>query len=211
MEVGGFGKCLFGYILVSALLPPTVPLGSEPRKSVDMTRQDQHTIPVSWIESKEGATPMEAVLALRPELLDLYKSFYGKLWDDGLLSPSILELCRLRIAMMHECASEMALRHTGSGVSDEKIAELASWESSTLFDPLEKACLRLAEKMPWQHHEIEDSEVAAVTASLGEPGTVALMVALALFDASARLRVMFEVPAQGEPAHPPPSAEGALH
>ena len=103
---------------------------------------------MTWLKGAEGNAPFDAALALRPELRDLYAAFYGKLWDDELLPANLLELCRLRVAQLHDCEAELAVRHAGAGVSDEQVAALADWSESDLFGAAERAALTLAEKMP---------------------------------------------------------------
>jgi alkylhydroperoxidase family enzyme len=166
---------------------------------------------MSWLPPADASLPpYEAWLAHRPELQALYKRFYGALWDEQLLPPRLLELCRLRVAMMHECDAELAVTDPAAGVSEDDREALGHWWRDDRFTPAERAALVIADKMPYSHHDITDDEYAAVREHLGEPGTVALTVALALFDANCRLRLTFEVPASPEPSAAP-SAAGPLH
>lgn len=162
-------------------------------------------------ETDPVTTPFEDLLGARPELLRLYRAFYGTLWDRALAPPALLELCRLRIAMLHDCEAELVVRQPGAGVTEAQIAALAGWQTSDRFSAAERAALTLAEKMPWQHHEISDAEVAALRDALGDPGVVAVMVALALFDANCRLKLAFNVPAQPAAVAAPASATGPLY
>ncbi|MCC6382864.1 MAG: carboxymuconolactone decarboxylase family protein [Dehalococcoidia bacterium] len=165
---------------------------------------------MTWLPSAAASTPeFDAVLGLRPELRDLFRRFYATPWDDDLLPRSVLELCRLRVAGVHDCAAELAIQDPEAGLTPEKRAALAHWQDSHAFSPLERAALAIAEKMPWQHHEISDADYAELRRHLDEPATVALTVALALFDAGCRLRLVLDVaPA---PAATAPSAARPLH
>jgi alkylhydroperoxidase family enzyme len=158
----------------------------------------------------EPPSAFEGFLAERPELLQLYRSFYASLWDHAPIDPALLEICRLRIAALHGCDSELGLAYAGSNVTAGQVANLDSWETSNQFGPVERAALRLAERMPWNHHDITDSEVADACQHLGEPATVALIVALALFDARCRLRLAFDIDAPASEV-PAPSAAGPLY
>jgi alkylhydroperoxidase family enzyme len=165
---------------------------------------------MSWMPVADPTLPpYEAWLAHRPELRELYKRFYGALWDEGLLPRRLLELCRLRVAMMHDCEAEQAVRDPESGVTDDDVEALGHWWRDERFTPAERAVLTIADKMPFSHHDITDEEYAAVREHLTEPETVALTVALALFDANCRLRIAFGLPPS--PAETAPSAGGPLH
>lgn len=157
-------------------------------------------------------TPFEQLLGRRPKLLEAYRDFYGSLWDQGVLPDSLLELLRLRIAQLHDCAGELNIRHLGSGVDDAKIDALYSWQESEAFSALERAALAYADQIPWAHHQITDEQVAAIKDEIGDAGFVAVSFATAFFDANCRLRQLFELPAQS-PAevNQPASNTGSLY
>ena len=161
------------------------------------------------VELTEAPQPFEGLLQHRPELRSLYKRFYGAFWDEALLPRSLLELCRLRIAQLHDCEAELAVTDTGSGVPDNQRVGLDRWEAADCFSPLDRAALAIAELMPWQHHSMTDAQFATLREHLDEKQCVALVVALALFDANCRLRLVFELPAS--PASEPAFSSGLLH
>lgn len=164
---------------------------------------------MSWVPTAAPDSPtFEGWLANRPELLTLYRRFYATPWDDALLPPRLLELCRLRTAQLHECEAELAVRDPAL-VDDATLAGLALWERAEGFSEVERAALAIAEKMPWAHHAITDGEYAALRRHLDEPAVVALTVALALFDANCRLRLVFEF--APSPSTAAPAAAGPLH
>ncbi len=165
---------------------------------------------MAWFTTADATlTPFEGWLQHRPELRELYKRFYGAPWDDRLVPRDLLELCRLRIAGLHACEAELAITDPGAGLNDEQRAAIGGWEGADCFAPAQRAALALAEKMPWRHHEIDDAEFAEARRHLTDPEIVALTVAMALFDANCRLRIVFELPAS--PSAAVPSATGPLH
>ena len=165
---------------------------------------------MSWLPGADPSLPaFESFLAQRPELLTLYKRFYGTHWDDNLLPRRVLELCRTRVAQLHDCQAELAIRDASAGVSESDYDAIADWEHSPCFSAPEKSALAIAEKMPWRHHDLEDSEYAELRNHFDEPQVVALTVALALFDANCRLRLVFEL--TPSPALSAPTASGPLH
>jgi len=167
---------------------------------------------MSWLHSAtDSPTPFEGVLGLRPELLALYRDFYGKLWDDALVPVALLDLCRLRIARLHNCEAEAVVRHAASGVSDTQIAALDDWGAADCFSSAARAALALADKMPWQPHAITDEDIAALRAHLSDPQVVALMLALTLFDMQCRLRLALGIEPQPATVSAPYSADAILH
>jgi alkylhydroperoxidase family enzyme len=151
----------------------------------------------SWIGAEaEGVTPLERVLGLCPALSAAYRDFAGRFWTGEPLDPVLLELCRLRIAQILGCQSELSVRHQvalDAGLDEGKVAALASWPSDDRFGPLERACLNLAEQFVLDPNLITDEDAAAVSGSIGEPGLVALTEALALFDGFCRLQMVLAI------------------
>jgi len=148
---------------------------------------------VSWL----GTPPtLDGVFGLRPELYQAWRGFRDVFWDEALVDPVVLELCRLRVATLHACAAELAQRTPAAhaaGLDEQKLAALADWASDPRFDARERACLRFAEQFVLDPHGITDADAAAVVAALGEPGLVALIEALALFDGFCRFRLVLGV------------------
>ncbi len=152
---------------------------------------------MTWLtEEAEGETEFERVLGLRPDLLEAFRSFHALFWERGLVDPVLLELCRLRVASLLECDSELGLRYRGAqqaGLDEDKIGQLESWESSRAFSSIERAVLAYTDGFVLDPHAISDAIVAAVTDALGEAGAVALTEALAIFDGFARFRIALEI------------------
>jgi|MudIll2142460700_1097286.scaffolds.fasta_scaffold204032_1 alkylhydroperoxidase family enzyme len=167
---------------------------------------------MSWLRvATDKPSPFEGVLGLRPELLKLYRSFYGQLWDGEMVPPNLLELCRLRIALIHGCEAETAIRHVHAGVSDEQVAALDHWRAAACFSLAERAALALADKIPRQHHEVTDADVAALREHLDDPQVVALTLAATLFDAHCRLRLVLGVTPRPARVDVPAAADGVLY
>ena len=60
----------------------------------------------------------------------------------------------------------------------------------TASTPEEAAALAVADRIPYQHHQLDDEEVAAVRQFFGDAGCVTLLTALAFFDVSCRKCMM---------------------
>lgn len=167
---------------------------------------------MTWLAQVDHAdSPLEGYFGWRPELLDHFKAFYGALWDEELLEPQLLELLRLRIAQIHGCEAELAVRFDGAGLSDDKLDALSHWRNSDIFDDKDRALLAYAEQIPFAHHAISDESAAEVRSHLGEAGYVAYSIAVSMFDSICRLKmVMAMATTGGNAAAPPASATGVL-
>ena len=125
----------------------------------------------------EGETFIEA-LALRPALQTKYVTFLDAIESSDAVPKRVFTLCRARIAQIH--GEEVV------GISEEDTTMLLS-QRLDVFDLSEQAALIAAEKIPFQHHLIEDKEVEAIKLEFGDAGCVSLLTALAFFDVSCRL------------------------
>ena len=120
---------------------------------------------------------------------------YDKLWDGACLSPVTIELCRLRIAALTDCAAEARLRTPAAhaaGLTEEKIASLASYASSPSFTPLERSCIAFAEQYVMDPHALTDDDFVALHKVLDEPQIATLVLAAATFDALMRMRLALD-------------------
>jgi alkylhydroperoxidase family enzyme len=155
---------------------------------------------MSWLpHTAPGATPLDRVFGLCPELYADYRAFLAACWERSAIDPMVLELCRLRVARLVGCDAELSVRSDGVGATElreRKIAALAAWPSSPHFTECERACLAFAEQFVMDPHGITDALAAEVSTFLGGPaGLVALTEALALFEGFARFRLVLEVAA----------------
>ncbi len=140
------------------------------------------------VAAQAAASELEGVLAHRPELASRYRAFMQSLRSEAALPPRLLELCRLRIAHVHGCTAELAVRDDGVELSAPELDELAGGRFER-FDEAEQAALEIAELIPFAHHQLSDAQVARADVALGHAGCVALLTALAFFDVTCRLKM----------------------
>lgn len=107
-------------------------------------------------------------------------------------SPRLLELCRVRIAMMLGCDAETTARTPGTGVADDVIAAVASWPTDARFDNTDRACLAFTEHYVIDVASVDDDTVAAVRAHLGDEGTQNFVGALLVVEQRIRLRLVWD-------------------
>lgn len=107
-------------------------------------------------------------------------------------SPRLLELCRVRIAILLGCAAEAEARTPGSGVADDVLAAIRSWPTDPRFDPLDRACLAFTEHYVIDVASIDDDTVAAVREYLGDEGVANFVNALLVVEQRIRLHLVWD-------------------
>ena len=121
----------------------------------------------------------------RPELAARFGYFQAAFVDQQLVPERLLEICRTRIDALHNMPPEPT-----QTLSSDDAALVRDGNFSTL-SVTEAAALFLAEQLAIDAHGVNDAQVSKLSQALGEPGTVTLLTAVALFDANARmLRVL---------------------
>jgi hypothetical protein len=111
-------------------------------------------------------------------------AFLDEAWRlvGGTVDPRRAELARLRIAGL------LGDRPTPSeAVSAAEVAELSRWPTSGRFDPVDRACLALAEQFVIDVSGVTDAEIGPVLQALGPEGLYRFVQALWLFDMTCRL------------------------
>ncbi len=107
-------------------------------------------------------------------------------------SPRLLELCRVRIAMLLGCDAEITSRTPGSGVEDAVLGALAAWPTDSRFDAADRACLAFSEHFVMDVASLGDDTVAAVREQLGDDGTQTFVTALLVVEQRIRLRLAWD-------------------
>jgi alkylhydroperoxidase family enzyme len=149
-----------------------------------------------WLNSQQASASFEDVFSLRPNLYADYQQFIDVFWDQALVDPVIMELCRLRVAQLHQCQSELGRRYQqakASGLNEDKIQRLLFWDKDDDFNERERACLHLAELFVADPHAISDEDMSNAKAFIGDNGLVALMEILAMFDGFCRFQVILGI------------------
>jgi len=153
---------------------------------------------LTWLGDETAVAPsLRDVLDARPDVVTLYGDLLDRLWTDTGFDPIVLELCRLRQAQLLGCRAEHGRRTpyaTRAGLPEALVERLASWPTAPGFDPVTRTCLAYTEAFVVDPHGVDDAQAEAVRVLLGEPGLVALTMALGLFDGWCRLRLSLEVP-----------------
>lgn len=134
------------------------------------------------------------LLELRPELAAEHDRLLDAIWERG--DPVLLELCRIRMAMLMGATTAQAERSpaaVAAGLTDDLVGRLPAWPHDPGFTDAHRAALAFTEQYVVDHHGITDDHVNALEAALGPEGVVVLTTALGVWDNQHRLDVALGV------------------
>jgi alkylhydroperoxidase family enzyme len=89
------------------------------------------------------------------------------------IDPVLIELCRLRLALLLDCRSEQARRSRyaqAAGLTESRIEMLDRWVTSPAFSNREKICLEFTEQFLLAPDEITIGQRVALEETLGTAG-----------------------------------------
>lgn len=139
---------------------------------------------MTWVAGlAEGDTDWHRFAATFPAPFEALAALVRAAWDTT--DPVLLELARLRIARLLGNERESSLRSeraAKAGLTDDKLAELAQWPTSPLYDARERACLAFTEQFVIDANGIDQAMVTAVSDHLGGPGTYAFTQAVSALE-----------------------------
>jgi alkylhydroperoxidase family enzyme len=141
-----------------------------------------------------GPTDLDRVWGTRPEFYALFMEDYGR--SIGRVHPVLAELCRLRIGQLVESDFDLGVRYapaTAAGLTEEKIAAIADYPTSPLFDPRERACLEFTEQWVVRSSGIGDADVARLQEHLTPEEFIYFCKALSVLDQLARTNSAFRL------------------
>jgi AhpD family alkylhydroperoxidase len=146
-------------------------------------------------ERKVPTANIFRVLANAPVLLDAFLSYANALRDGSKLSPKLRELAILAVG--HATGSEYEIAHHQShgskaGLSDEQLAAVADFESSTVFDDAERAVLALARESTTKV-QVSDTTWAAAAEHLDDQQMVELTMTIAWYNSGVRIMGLLDV------------------
>lgn len=121
-----------------------------------------------------------------------YDAVWQTLWRQNHIPPTLLELCRLRLAQLHGAQAELE-QTRDVGLEAEKAAALraGTWLDDARFGAAELAALEFTEIYAQDPAAIGDEQADAVKRHFGEAGLVCLVEALGFIDGRIRLALMF--------------------
>ena len=147
----------------------------------------------SWLGAEgPGATPFGRAVALAPLVSARFSEMYRGVWCPPVADPVLLELARLRMALLLRSGADVQLRFkpaVDAGLTETKVADLPRWATSPLFSDTERTVVAFTELFTIDAHAVDDDHCAALTAVLPRPAVAGFTLALAIFEATTRLRL----------------------
>ena len=154
---------------------------------------------------QRGNVPnMFRTLAHRPEIFQTAIAHFEAVINTGTLSPKLKELVVVRTSQINGCEyclashSQIAIK---LGWTQQHLDEVADFGSSTLFTPMEKTALCLAERMTRNEAPITQDEFHSLRKFFSEGEIVELMAACGLFNYFNRFNNFLDIePTKSAPA-----------
>lgn len=142
------------------------------------------------------------VMGWRPELLEAFFTFYGKVWEGGVLDVRVKDLCRMKIARTVGCRLCQNTRFKvaeGATVEDD-YREIDDVEHASYTDA-EKAALRYVEAFCINPEFVTDAMVEDLRRHFSEPEIVELTVLVAAMSGFASINVALRIAPDDEELH----------
>jgi alkylhydroperoxidase family enzyme len=133
------------------------------------------------------------VVNQRPEYAAALRAVDAALWEQDVLDPVVLEMCRLRIAQLLRASDELTVRTpaaVAAGLDETLVLDLPRWPVSNRFDARLRACLGYAEQVLVDAQEVSDEQASAVIAAVGDGGFLVLTYACGFFETNVRARLI---------------------
>jgi len=151
---------------------------------------------MTWLaETAPGASSLDQVYGLTPGVYEQFRELERGVWASPALDPTMLEVARLRIAKLVGCRPELERRSpeaVAAGLTEEKIASLAQWPSSPLYNARERLILAFTESYVIDAHSVTDELCERLNEQFSPAELSALTIAIAVFDAMARFRTALD-------------------
>jgi AhpD family alkylhydroperoxidase len=159
--------------------------------------------PFFWSQRRRYGRVLDAGLLWGrvPRLFAAVAALYGALdRKRSPIPPALRSLITVRVSQINHCAfciDVNAATLLKRGVAEEKVMALAEWRESPLFDDLERAALDHAEAMTFSDRSVEDRQIEALRAHLGDDAIVELTALVAFQNLSSKFNAALAVPPQG--------------
>lgn len=170
--------------------------------------------PLLWLQRRHyGAVLTSALVwAREPRALLGMALMYGALdRKSSPLTPGLRSLVIVRVSQLNGCdfcVDLNAMTLMRRGASEGKVAALADWRDSPLFDTRERMALEYAEAVTLGKTMVDDGLFTRLAAEFDEPAIIALTALVAFQNMSTKFNAALDIPAQGF-CRLPPSGEGA--
>ena len=138
----------------------------------------------TWINAAADSSA-ESLLALRPDLAGHLEAFDSH--AAASIGPRLRTLLEIRAAQL--------LRNEGyvASADPELVDQATNWYSHAALSDVERTSIEVCEAFLIDHHSITDDQILRLQHLLGEQGTVALLMNIAMLDGFTKFRRVFAV------------------
>jgi alkylhydroperoxidase family enzyme len=157
---------------------------------------DRVVITVSGDElatTNDEEVSFERSVSQRPHYAAALVDIEAALWEQGVVSLSLLELCRLRIAQLLGCGVALVHRTpeaVAAGFDEGMVNSLSQWPTDARFSDEVRACLGYAEQLLIDAQAVSDEQANHVINAVGQGGFLVLTYACGLFETTQRARLI---------------------
>ena len=163
----------------------------------DIILMSEDSNPASDVLQREARVSADIrfddIVGARADYAAALRDVDDALWTQDLVSPVILEMCRLRVAQILGCTAAFERRTpeaTAAGLDETLVASLARWTADPSFDSRTRACLEYAEQLLVDARGVDDEQARDVITEIGEGGFLVLTYACGLFETTQRARLV---------------------
>ena len=138
--------------------------------------------------------------SLLPDVAAVLERLDDDLWEAA--DPELLELARLRIAMLLGAdPADLARPRRAPTLAKEKVDNLRAWPTSPVFSERERACLGLTEQLVMDVAGVTDDDIAAAREWLTPNELYGFVTALYILEFGERTQIAARrlAPSEGAP------------
>lgn len=133
----------------------------------------------------------DGIVTEAPSLKNGFDAFYQSFHSQSYVPVQTLELCRLRVAQLHQSETEFA--RVDYSLEPELKAALSQWSQSALYSEAEKLSLSFAEVYTMDPQAISDDDADGVKMHYGDAGLIVLIEALGVYYGMTRVSQIWEL------------------
>jgi AhpD family alkylhydroperoxidase len=118
----------------------------------------------------------------------------------GRIDPALRSLVTVRVSQINHCEFCVDINATTlmkRGVSEDKVAHLAGWRDSALFDHMERAALDLTEAMTFSDREVDAVLMDEAKKYFDDDALAELCGLIAFQNMSSKYNAALDIPSQG--------------
>jgi AhpD family alkylhydroperoxidase len=159
--------------------------------------------PFFWNQRRKYGAVLDPALlwARSPKVFLGVALLYGAIdRQSSPIPPALRSLLTVRVSQLNGCRFCVDLNSATllkRGVAVEKVAALAAWQTSNLFDAQERAALAYAEAVTLPHRGVDDDLISQLKQHFDDDAIVELTALIAFQNMSSKFNSALAVPPQG--------------